>query len=798
MTRGAGDSFYLSRSYGQVGLHTFTVTATDAWGTVAVAGGSFAIWAPNAPPAISNVAATPDPQESGGRVNVTARVLDSDGLSAVTVLITYPDASSVTRSMLPAGGGVWFYDTSYSALGTYGFAITATDGNGTFPRFAQANGSFVVQDTTDPTASAGPDQTVLQGDTVTFDGSGSSDNHGIQSYVWTFTDVVPVTLTDVSPTYTFLRIGIFLVTLTVFDLSGRTGTDTMTVTVRDVTPPIVVAFAANPNPAESPGSTNASFAVVEANTVAVAKVAAYDPGDQLLGNVTALYDPGSGRFFQVWTLAALGSYRFVAYVEDGSGNFAVASTTVNARDTTAPAAVAPVAAPNPVQVLAATTLSAQVSDPYLTGVSVQIRDPAATPVANLTMAFNATTGRYEASYTPTIPGGFTFVVWALDSSGNVGSVAGSFTSADTVPPTLSALAVTPQPANVGATVDISVLVVDDFRIDRVWMDLTDPFGTPVGTFDLVFTVADGRWHDVRAYSQAGTYTFTIFAHDGTNTASLPGQVVVADTIPPTVGPLSKAPVTWEIGGTILVQATVTDDVAIQGPVKLQVIDPLGVEAGNHTMACSPAHVCTFSRSYGIAGTYNLHVWAFDASGNVGTNADALVIAQGQPPVADAGPDLILVAGGSAAFDASGSSDDYGIVSYNWTFTYRGRTVALTSAAASFVFEDPGAYTVTLIVTDSGGRTGTDTLSLTVQSAGLSPLVLGGLAIVILLAMALGGWLVLRRARAREKEPEQEPVRRDAERSAEPLPEDRPKPARGAPTDEEVDKMLEELDELESL
>ncbi|MEM2130611.1 MAG: PKD domain-containing protein, partial [Candidatus Bathyarchaeia archaeon] len=47
-----------------------------------------------------------------------------------------------------------------------------------------------LSDTIPPVADAGPDLTVNEDTTMVFDGSGSSDNKGIVSYVWTFTDVV--------------------------------------------------------------------------------------------------------------------------------------------------------------------------------------------------------------------------------------------------------------------------------------------------------------------------------------------------------------------------------------------------------------------------------------------------------------------------------------------------------------------------------------------------------------------------------------------------------------------------------
>jgi PKD repeat protein len=86
-----------------------------------------------------------------------------------------------------------------------------------------------------PVANAGPDQTVYKDALVTFNGSASYDNVGIVSYEWTFMDVTPKTLTGVNPTYTFTTPCIYTATLTVSDAAGNHATDTVTITVLNLT-----------------------------------------------------------------------------------------------------------------------------------------------------------------------------------------------------------------------------------------------------------------------------------------------------------------------------------------------------------------------------------------------------------------------------------------------------------------------------------------------------------------------------------------------------------------------------------
>ena len=101
-----------------------------------------------------------------------------------------------------------------------------------------------------PIAEAGPNQTVTVGDTVVFNGSGSSDDGGVVNWTWTFSYDSNITeLYESQPTFRFEREGVYEVTLVVRDGAGNTASDTMNVTVETAIPEmsnagIVVAVAA--------------------------------------------------------------------------------------------------------------------------------------------------------------------------------------------------------------------------------------------------------------------------------------------------------------------------------------------------------------------------------------------------------------------------------------------------------------------------------------------------------------------------------------------------------------------------
>jgi PKD repeat protein len=83
-----------------------------------------------------------------------------------------------------------------------------------------------------PVANAGSDRTVSLGQTVAFDGSGSSDDVDIVSWEWS----LRYAGSDLSfggeyALFTFDRAGMYQVTLTVRDAAGNSDTDTFWVSV---------------------------------------------------------------------------------------------------------------------------------------------------------------------------------------------------------------------------------------------------------------------------------------------------------------------------------------------------------------------------------------------------------------------------------------------------------------------------------------------------------------------------------------------------------------------------------------
>ena len=88
-----------------------------------------------------------------------------------------------------------------------------------------------------------------------------------------------------------------------------------------------------------------------------------------------------------------------------------------------------------------------------------------------------------------------------------------------------------------------------------------------------------------------------------------------------------------------------------------------------------------------------------------------VIRDTTPPVANAGPDQTVTEDEPLTFDASASSDNVGIVNYEWDF---GDGATGTGMVTTHTYPDPGIYSVMLTVRDKAGNNATDSATITVR------------------------------------------------------------------------------------
>jgi hypothetical protein len=139
-----------------------------------------------------------------------------------------------------------------------------------------------------------------------------------------------------------------------------------------------------------------------------------------------------------------------------------------------------------------------------------------------------------------------------------------------------------------------------------------------------------------------------------------------------------------------------------------------VDSGSATAVTFPAREVTqvrFTVSSVSASTHNIGLSEFEVWGES-------VAAPNQPPVANAGPDQVVVTGSSVTLDGSASSDPEGsALGFQWVQT-AGPAVSLVSASTvkpSFTAPSAGSYVFQLTVSD-GPASAVDSVSVVVQDA----------------------------------------------------------------------------------
>ncbi len=127
------------------------------------------------------------------------------------------------------------------------------------------------------------------------------------------------------------------------------------------------------------------------------------------------------------------------------------------------------------------------------------------------------------------------------------------------------------------------------------------------------------------------------------------------------------------------------------------------------------------RFYGT-GTNAVALIVTDPAGVADTNGTEVIVLANSPPAANAGLDATLVESNATdrvwayTFSASGSSDDRGILGYEWDWAYNGVTFnpsSDTGATPTHTWGEPGVYTIAVRVTDHALQTHVDTMTITI-------------------------------------------------------------------------------------
>jgi len=640
---GASEYFYRNATYGLPGIHTFAVGADDLAGNTNSSSGHSFLIVDATVPVIANVQDSPDPQEVGGPVNITATVTDDVGVVEVRVNVTLPGGGTANTSLTRVGlTDDYFHEQPYGALGTHTYRVVATDATGNWA--ASPPFTFEVIDSTLPVI-----VNVL--DTPDPQGAGGAVN-----ITATVTDNVQVaevranitlpgggttnlSMTQVGATATYFldqsygALGLYAYLVWAVDTSANANLSTgHAFLIVDATPPSITGVLDSPDPQQIGGAVNITATVTDDVGVVEVRVNVSLPGGGIADTPMVRIGLTDDYYLEA-TYGTLGGHAYRVLAADGGGNWAASAPFLfTVVDTIAPGIALVLDAPDPqevggpVNVTATVTDSGGVSEVWL---AVTLPGSGST---NTSMSRIGLTDVYSLEQPYYILGTHTYRVVAADAGGNwAASPSFTFTMIDSTPPAITGVLDTPDPQALGGAVNITATVTDNVQVTEVRANITLPGG---GFVDAPLTrigLTDGYYLE-QPYTAIGTYAYLVLAVDSSgNVASSPGHSFgIVDIAPPAIANAQDSPDPQDVGSPVNITATVTDDVAVT-EVWVNLTHP-GGGTSNRTMARVGLTTGYFlDQTYGTLGTYAYTVWASDAAGNAAAAEGSFTILDREAP-----------------------------------------------------------------------------------------------------------------------------------------------------------------------
>ncbi len=487
------------------------------------------------------------------------------------------------------------------------------------------------------------------------------------------------------------------------------GTATVTITVNPALQPPVV----NAGTAQTITLPTSSVTLTGTATDASGTITTY-AWTQVSGPNTATIASASAIKTNVTGLVA-GTYVFQLKATDNNNLSGTSTVTI----TVNPALQPPVVNAGTAQTITlpsnSVTLTGSATDASGTITSYawsQLSGPGTASISNASSSSTAATALIAGSYV--------FQLKATDNNG----LSGTATVTITVNPAPNQ----PPVANAGADQTItlptnSVTVngsaskdPDGSIVSYSWTEVSGPSTATIATASSVSTAINSLVQ--------GTYVFRLTVTDNSGATGTDTLQVIVNAAP-NQPPVANA-------GTSITITLPTNSTTLNGS---QSYDPDGTIAGySWTQSSGPStatitgsKTATAAVSSLVAGTYIFTLTVTDNLGATGTAQVKVIVnpAPNQPPVANAGSNqTITLPVNSTTLDGSASKDPDGvIVSFKWTMVSGPSQATIsTSTSVTTIVSNlvQGTYVFKLTVTDNGGATGSDSVTVTVNPAPNQP------------------------------------------------------------------------------
>lgn len=619
------------------------------------------------------------------------------------------------------------------------------------------NIEVVVEGTTQaPSANAGGPYTVAEGSSLALNGTGSDPDGDAITYGWTFGD--GGSANGASTSHTYADNGNYSAQLTTTDTFGATGTSTANVVVTNVAP---VANAGTDGTV-SPGATftlQASLSDAGVNDAPWNYTITWGDGNSSTGSRSS-----QGGFTATHSYATSGSFAVHLTVtdKDGGSGSDDASVTVLA----APTAIAngPYASSEGSPVILSGAGSAD-ADGSVVSYAWDFGD-GSTGTGTSPSHIYAQDGDYTATLTVTDNDGLTGTTTSVVHVENVAPILGTITGArfptggtytasgsfedpgsDAWTATVdygdgsgvSALSLAGKTFSLShtyaapGTFTVTVRVRDD-HTDAVGTSTVSVLAAPTAATDGPYASSEGSGVSMSAagsadsdgsvvsyawnfgdgstatgatqshtYAQDGDYTITVTVTDNDGLTGTTTATAHVTNVAPSSAMFTGA--TIVTGDTYTSSGSFTDP----GSDSWTATADFGDGSGANPLLLS-GKTFALSHKYTSAGSFTVTVRITDDH-ETSTSTQTVVVHA--PPVSNAGGPYSSTEGASVALSGASSSDvDGSIVSYAWTFGDGGTG---SGVSVSHTYAQDGNYTVTLVVTDNDGLTGSSTTTVIVSN-----------------------------------------------------------------------------------
>jgi RHS repeat-associated protein len=627
--------------------------------------------------------------------------VDGDALSYAWRFVTVPAGSTAALNNAAAVNPGFTIDRA----GDYTIELLVSDG-----RLTSAADLIVVSTSNSaPVANAGPDQTVLVGDTVTLSGAASSDVDGnALAYAWSLlsrpagSSAALQNPTAVMPTFVADRAGSYVIQLIVNDGTLNSAPDSVVVNTGN-TPPVARAGNDQTVPlgavVQLDGSQSSD---VDGNALSFAWSLTTRPA----GSAAVLSNPSAVA--PSFTADAPGSYVAQLIVNDGVVNSAPSTVTITTQN-------------------AAPTARAGQDQTVALGAVVQLdgsasSDPEGAP---LTFAWSlvskpagstaALTGAATATPSFTADKAGSYVAQLIVSDGTLASAPASVTIS-TINSRPVADAGAAQNANTGATVQLDgsgSRDADGDALTYAWSLTTRPAGSAAVLNNPALPnpsfVAD----------VAGLYVAQLIVSDG-RLASAPATVSITVTTPnrAPIAVAAATPGTVNVGSAVALSSAGSSD-PDGNPITFAwsiAARPAGSNAG---IAAPTLADTTFVPD--VAGQYIVLLTVSDGSltGTATATVTANAVNVNRPPVIVTVAPTVGTVGAPYVYDVDATDPDTGdTLSYSLTASPQGMLINAQTGLISWTPSpaQTGAQGVTVRATDAAGLFATQSFSINVGSA----------------------------------------------------------------------------------